>query len=63
VLRNRKNISTKKLAMLDAANAAKKEEHCLIAAKSLATNTKQLADYIIAFVSFACRFVLALESL
>jgi hypothetical protein len=39
--------------MLDIANVAKKEERCLIAAKLLATNTKQLANYAIAFVSFA----------
>jgi hypothetical protein len=46
-------MSAKKLATLDAANAAEKEERCLIAAKSLATNAKQLADYAVAFVSFA----------
>jgi hypothetical protein len=40
--------------MLNIANIAKKEERCLIATKLLATNTKQLADYTIAFVSFAC---------
>jgi hypothetical protein len=34
----------KKLAMLNAANAAKKEERYLITVKLLATNAKQLAD-------------------
>jgi hypothetical protein len=53
VSKNRKNIFAKKLAMLDAANVAKKEERCLIAVKLLATNTKQLADYAVALVSFA----------
>jgi hypothetical protein len=48
--------------MLDAADIAEKEKHCLIAAKSLATNTKQLADYTVTLVSFAYRSVLALES-
>jgi hypothetical protein len=42
-----------KLATLDAANTAEKEERCLIAVKLLATNAKQLADYAVAFVSFA----------
>ena len=63
MLRNQKNISAKKLATLDAADIAEKEKHCLIAAKLLATNTKQLADYAVAFVGFARRFILALEGL
>jgi hypothetical protein len=39
--------------MLNIANIAKKEERCLIAVKLLATNVKQLANYTVAFVSFA----------
>jgi hypothetical protein len=39
--------------MLDIANIAKKEKRCLIAAKLLVTNTKQLANYTITFISFA----------
>jgi hypothetical protein len=51
----------KKLTILDTANIAKKEERCLITAKLLATNTKQLANYTITFISFAYRFVLTLK--
>ena len=49
--------------MLDITNIAKKEKHYLIITKLLATNTKQLANYTITFVSFARQFILALESL
>jgi hypothetical protein len=56
-------MSAEKLATLDAADAAEKEERCLIAVKSLATNAKRLADYAVAFVGFARRSVLALEGL
>jgi hypothetical protein len=48
--------------MLNIANVAKKKKRCLIVTKLLATNTKQLADYAITFVSFAYRFILTLES-
>jgi hypothetical protein len=63
VTKNRKNMPAEKVASLDAADTAEKEERRLIAAESLAADAKRLADSAAALVALVSRSAVALEGL
>ena len=62
-LKNRKNIPAEKVAAVEAAEAAEKEEHCLIAAESLVSEVRRLVDCSVTLVALAGRSAAALEAL